>query len=426
MQKQGTGTDPANDNHMHFPFKPFMLSSAKWSLLPVALLVAAHCAAQDVENADTIPPRSENQHSSKGFILATPDGKYELQLAARLQFRFTTPFDQDPLTYDDFSDQGTTAFKVNRARLKIGGHAYEPWLKYYFEYEMGRGNLLDLRVMVERYKGLSLKVGQWKTQYNRERMISSGEQQMVERSLINRPFTLDRQQGVEVYGHLDGSGMANVNYWLSALTGTGRGARDNDDRHLMYEARLQWNPLGRVVKLNGSDQERTPKPAALLAVGGATNRSRYTRFSQAGGGALEGLPDTDTSLYDVEQIMVETAFKYKGFSWQHESHWKHIDDRHGGGTRDLVGSYVQAGYFLHGSFPGIPKALELAARYAFHQPDSSVPGDLQNEYTAVVNWFFAAGHKNKLSVEYSLITFEQQDLARAEGSRVRLQWDISF
>lgn len=91
-----------------------------------------------------------------------------------------------------------------------------------------------------------------------------------------------------------------------------------------------------------------------------------------------------------------------------------------------MGSYVQAGYFLHGSFPGIPKALELAARYAFHQPDSSVPGDLQNEYTAVVNWFFAAGHKNKLSVEYSLITFEQQDFARAEGSRVRLQWDISF
>lgn len=411
---------------MHRMIGPALFFSSKFPLLTVALFFAMPCAAQDLVPSDTIPHRSTINHSSKGFVFTTPDGKYELQLAARLQFRFATPFDKDPLTYADLSDQGTTAFKVNRARLKIGGHAYEPWLKYYFEYELGQSNLLDYRVMVERYKGLSLKVGQWKADYNRERVISSGEQQMVDRSLINRPFTLDRQQGVEVYGHLDGSGMANVNYWLSALTGTGRGARDNDDLRLMYVARLQWNPLGRVVRMNGSDQERTPKPAALLAVAGATNRSRYTRFSQAGGGALEGFPDTDTSLYDVEQIMVETAFKYKGFSWQHESHWKHIADRHGDGTRDLVGSYVQAGYFLHGSFPGIPKALELAARYAFHQPDSSVPGDLQNEYTAVVNWFFAAGHKNKLSVEYSLITFEQQDFARAEGSRVRLQWDISF
>src|SRR5215510_6183409 len=193
----------------------------RW-LIACAALLGATLHAQDVVNADTI------KHGSKGFIFTTADERYELQLAARLQFRFATPFDQDPVTNDDFSTEPQTTFKVNRARLKIGGHAYQPWLKYYFEYELGQSNLLDFKVMVERWPWLSFKAGQWKTDYNRERVISSGEQQTVERSLINRPFTLDRQQGICIYGHLKGKGIADFNYWLSMLTGMGRGATTND------------------------------------------------------------------------------------------------------------------------------------------------------------------------------------------------------
>ena len=88
--------------------------------------------------------------------------------------------------------------------------------------------------MIEKWEWLSFKVGQWKVEYSRERRISSGEQQMVDRSIINRPFTVDRQQGVEVYGRLKGKGVADFNYWAAALTGTGRGNVNNDDNHLMY------------------------------------------------------------------------------------------------------------------------------------------------------------------------------------------------
>ena len=142
-------------------------------------------------------------------------------LHQRFQFRFATPSDQDPVSFDDYSNEKQREFKINRARLKVGGHAFQPWLKYYWEYELSQSNLLDFRIMVEKWKWLSLKVGQWKVEFSRERFISSGEQQMMDRSFINRPFKVDRQQGIELYGHLKAAGLADFNYWVAALTGTG-------------------------------------------------------------------------------------------------------------------------------------------------------------------------------------------------------------
>ena len=79
-------------------------------------------------------------YGNKGIELETRDKKFLFQLASRLQFRFSTPNDTDPLTYDDYSQDAKTTFKINRARLKIGGHAFEPWLKYYWEYEISQSN----------------------------------------------------------------------------------------------------------------------------------------------------------------------------------------------------------------------------------------------------------------------------------------------
>jgi len=191
------------------------------------------------------------RHGRKGFELLTADNNYLLQIQGRLQFRFATPDDQNPVTFDDFHDEHQRIFKINRARLKVGGHAFRPWIKYYWEYELAQTNLLDFKAMIERYPWLSFKVGQWKTDYNRERVISSGQQQMVDRSIINRPFTLDRQQGVSVYGHINGSGVADFNYWVSVLTGNGRGASTSDDKDIMYVTRVQWNFTGMELGMEG-------------------------------------------------------------------------------------------------------------------------------------------------------------------------------
>ncbi len=399
-----------------------MLRSFLVSLFSLGLALAAY--SQEEDNGSDSTNLVQIKHTSKGFVFTTEDGNYELQIAARLQFRFATPDDQNPLTFDDFTNQNTRLFKINRSRLKIGGHAYKPWLKYYFEYELGQGNLLDFRVMIERFPWLKFKAGQWKVEFTRERFISSGDQQLVDRSLINRAFTVDRQQGITLYGNIDAGGIANFNYWVAMLTGSGRGATSNDDSNLMYFGRVQWNFLGQEVPFSGGDLNFSP-PSGLIAFAAVTNTSPYTRFSQAGGGALEGFEDGLPGQYTVNQYQIETTFNFRGFSWSSEYHRKDIIDNINSGTTQLGGYYLQAGFFPYSIADFFPKKLEVASRFARYRPDLNIEENNQTEVAFAINWFFN-GHKNKLTAEITRFTFQDLELPQSDETRFRIQYDVSF
>ena len=133
------------------------------------------------------------EYGNKGFIFQDKTGNYLMRLEFRGQFRLSYPYDNDPVTYDDYKDKETN-IAIRRARIKIGGNSFKPWLKYYLEYELFSTNLLDFRLMFEKFSWFKVKIGQWKVQYNRERIISSGKQQTAERSILTREFTVDRQQ----------------------------------------------------------------------------------------------------------------------------------------------------------------------------------------------------------------------------------------
>ena len=347
-----------------------------------------------------------------------------MNLEFRGQFRLSYPTDTDPLTLSDYQDE-QVKLGIKRARLKVGGHSFKPWLKYYLEYELFSSNLLDFRLMYEKKPWLKFKVGQWKVQYNRERIISSGKQQSMERSILTRAFTVDRQQGVSVFGHLEGEGLANFNYWLSVFMGTGRGSTGNDDNHLMYMSRLQWNFMGRAFKFSGSDIEFNQEFTGLLALAAVTNRSPYTRFSQSGGGQLEGFNPGVAGQYRVNQAMQESAGKYRGFSWQQEFHYKQIRDHVNSTVTDMAGNLIQAGYFFHHLWNAIPDNVEFYGRQAFYLPDLSVSDQLQNEFSFGFNWFIQ-GHRIKLTGEASHL---RTDIASSEsmgGWRYRFQLDVSF
>ena len=123
--------------------------------------------------------------------------------------------------------------------------------------------------------------------------------------------------------------------------------------------------------------------------------------------------------------MLETAYQYRGFSWQREMHWKTVDDTESGEVVDMKGLYAQAGYFVHVLFPAFPKPLEIALRWAEVDPDTAVAGDLEQETTMVANWFFS-GHRNKLTFDFSRLRTMANQSGRRWANRIRLQWDVSF
>ena len=58
-------------------------------------------------------------------------------------------------------------------------------------------------------------------------------------------------------------------------------------------------------------------------------------------------------------------------------------------------------------------------------PDTAVRDDSENEWTLVFNWFFA-GHRNKLTFDFSRLHDGNAEAGRRWENRIRLQWDISF
>jgi phosphate-selective porin len=379
-------------------------------------------------------------HGKTGFKVESTDGTWSTKLNWRAQMRFTYPYRGNPRQVDDFEADPESTFELRRVRMKIGGHAYEPWLDYYFEVDLqptrsagddaerSSSRLFDWRITAQPYEELGFRIGQWKIDYNRERVDSSGRQQFVERSIVNRQFTIDRQMGAQVRGRLFKGTLADLRYYAGAFTGQGRGV-ENDDDKLMYAGRLQWNFLGRDLELRQTDVEFTEKPTGSISFGAATNTSSSTRWSSGGGGNLDGFSPTEAGQYEVEQYQVGSAFKYRGFSWQQEYHWKKIRDRVNNATFDMKGAYAQAGYFFHYLIPAVPKQLELAARYAFVDEPNEGDRQVENkrrEVTIGANWFIA-GHNNKITIDYSKLYLDDRVLNRdVDDNRFRVQWDISF
>ena len=379
---------------------------------------------------DSIKVQPKIYYGDKGWHLESANDKYATDFQLRLQLRYSYPFEQDPLSLEDFNNGRQHILQIRRARVKIGGHAFTPKLKYYMEYELAASSLLDFWAIYSFSKAIKIQVGQYKARYNTERIVSSGRLQTADRSILTRPFTIDRQTGLTVFGNLSGKGALNFSYWLAVFSGTGRGQFVPEDDKLMWKFRGQWNMFGQEMSFVSSDIIQLPAWRGYLAGGVVTNQSQFTRFSQNGGGQLRGYPDPSQSgQYRVNQFFIETAFKKSGFSWQQEFHWKRIKDRLDNTSRTLGGNYFQLGTFPVTYIRKFPKQLELAARYALYLPylyfpELNATQYSEKEYTFSLNWFFK-GHMNKLTSEVSFIDLEENDVIQP-GWRFRLQWDVSF
>lgn len=256
----------------------------------IALLVILACrgiamAADDVPDESSKPATGwQANYESKGLEIISPHGGWIFEPEIRLQFRYSDPVDE-PQTAEEARQQGESDFDLNRSRFKMDAQLGVEWLTLYTETELDGPVLLDLRVTYERTDVLGVRVGQWKPEYTRERRDSSGAQTFVDRSIVNREFTIDRQQGAMVFGRAQAGGPADIS-WLTGVFGGAECGSWNDGGEPMYMARLQWNPFGRVLDFSQSDLDRRPDPAGSVAFAAVRNRSRFTRFSSDGGGEL--------------------------------------------------------------------------------------------------------------------------------------------
>jgi phosphate-selective porin OprO/OprP len=346
-------------------------------------------------------------------------GSY-LWLGLRAQARYTST-EQALTVPSEYRDPAGSDSSINRGRYKIGA-GYSEDLTFYHEYDLVNSRLLDLRSTWIEHPEFNVRLGQWKADYNRERVDSSGKQQFVERSIATYWFTIDRQWGAMASGRIGKGARYDSNWWAGVLAGDGLNT-DGDGGRPMLMGRWQWNYTGYVLPFSQSALKRYLEPHASLAFAAVTNDSHYTRFSSDGGGQLPGYEEGRANQYRVWQAMQEWAWQQSGLSFQQELHFKSIEDRVNGGTRNLYGGYAQVGWFPSDRWHTFSDKLEVALRGAYVNSNSDE--NLENrQFTLALNWF-VNGHRNKFTADLSYVE-AADDMETGSDYRFQLQWDLSI
>jgi phosphate-selective porin OprO and OprP len=255
----------------------------------------------------------------KGVGLVTADSLFSLNFQFRMQNRATFVSNSD-----EVSQPESFEFRVRRLRMKFEGFVYDPRLTYYIQLSFSRGDMdwrgpddatvnsspnvvRDAVIYYNPSKNLRLGFGQTKLPGNRQRVVSSGDQQFADRSIVNATFNIDRDFGF--FAHY------TRNYFIlrGALTsGEGRNSV-NSNRGLAYTGRIELLPLGKFTGSNDyieGDLEREKTPKLSIAATYSLNDLAVRQAGQLGNDLYA--PST------IENYEFDLVFKYNGWAWYNE------------------------------------------------------------------------------------------------------------
>ena len=380
-----------------------------------------------------------NNSFGKGFYnVVAADSSYSMNLAARIQSLYIGEWDVND---EDGIHNSSSQFLIRRARLKFGGFVLNPKVKY--KIELGLTNkdqgkvasdnnmapkmILDAVVKWNFYKNFTLWAGQTKLPGNRERVISSANLQLVDRSLVNKVFNIDRDMGVQLRHYFTLGKNFTVVESLAMSQGEGRNLVQDNLGGYQWTARVEVYPFGKFKGkgdyVGGAvKRQQTPK----LAIGATydINNNAVKDRSNMGSYMLidDGLGYYETN---INSIFIDAMFKYQGFSFMAEYANRQADNpiavnSDGSETGDVVdvgdGLNLVSGYLFDID-------VELTGRYTTISLDKEITGsDLQSQYTFGLSKYFK-GHKLKVQTDVSYLDIENNDTS---GLMYRMQFELHF
>ncbi len=369
------------------------------------------------------------------FNLVGQDSTWTMKIGARMQILSTNTWDiNDAGDFDKFESN----FLIRRARLKFDGYAFTPKLKY--KLELGLSNrdisgaseftsnapryILDAVVKWNFYKNISLWAGQTKLPGNRERVISSGDLQFVDRSKLNSNFNIDRDAGIQLRHHFNLTDKFLIREMFALSQGEGRNITTGNLGGYEYTARVELLPFGKFEGKGdyvGSDlkREKTPK-LSIAATYDWNDKAVKTRSNQ--GNYM--FNDSEDGFFEtnVSTVFVDAMFKYRGISFMGE--YANRD------ANDPIATNVD------GSPTGLQvrtgNSFNLQAGYLF-KSNWEIAGRVTNvkinEQNSVTNYYTLGTSKyivgNKLKVQSDL-TYSDVAGSKLGNIEYRLQFDIHF
>lgn len=377
---------------------------------------------------------TEGPEFGKGILnIVGKDSTWSMKIGARVQFLTATTWGHE----DGHWDNARTETSIRRARLKLDGFAYSPKLKY--KIELGLSNrdisgaseytsnapryILDAVVMWNFYQNFELWLGQAKLPGNLERTISSGNLQMVGRSLLNSNFNIDRETGLQLRHHFNIGNRFLVREKFALSKGEGRNVTGANLGGAQFTGRLELLPFGEFTdngEFSGSDQKREKTPKLMFGAAYDHNQDAVKTRSNQGSYMVNDIGFHHT---DINTFFLDAMFKYKGFSFMGEYAHRAAKDplaknADGSLTGDgvLVGNglNLQTGYLFRTNW-------EVSGRYTQIDPKSITGENLEQEYTLGLSKYIV-GHKLKIQTDIGYLSIGND----TDELIYRLQFDIHF
>ena len=232
----------------------------------------------------------------KGVEINSADDDFQLRIRVRVQMLYTVVHGDPGPKEADEPDENLNDFRLRRARFVFQGHAFGKHNQFKLEIDpLRRDNVvLDYYLDFTKNRDIQVRVGQYKISSNRQRVISSGNLQMVDRSRINAEFSLDRDMGIDIRSR-DFLGKNKMRYVLGVSTGNGLNNPQFTDFAMVYLARVEYLPLGIFRDYSEVDFART-KPRLAI---GATYSFFDNAFRDRG---MIGLPFSDGGSADYHFV----------------------------------------------------------------------------------------------------------------------------
>ncbi|WP_053990836.1 porin [Mangrovimonas sp. TPBH4] len=398
----------------------------KLTALAVMLCCALTSHAQETE--------TNSPKFGKGlFNLVGKDSTWSMKVNARMQILGSAVWSENEGDLGDLQSN----MLIRRARLKFGGFALTPKLKY--KIELGLSNrdmsgasyythntprfVMDAVMKWNFHGDFVLWFGQTKLPGNRERVISSSNMQFVDRSILNAGFNIDRDMGIQLHHQIAITENFIITEALAVSQGEGRNVTTGNLGGHQYTGRLELYPFGKFEGKDdyvGSDLKRTKTPKLALGVSYDFNDNAVRIRSNSG-----SYMETDNGLFetDITTLFVDAMFKYRGLSIMAEYADRDADspvavNSDGTPTGDIVqtgsGYNFSAGYLFKNNW-------ELAGRFSNTDFKEITGRDTTNEYTLGVSKYIV-GHKLKVQTD---ITYADRAV-QSDRLACRVQFEIQF
>jgi len=352
----------------------------------------------------------------KGMLnFIAKDSSFSVKFAPRMQSRFESKWNYDGQSYDSKEFN----FLVRRARLKFDGFAFTKNLKY--KLELGLSNrdisgasdfnrntpryILDAVVMWNFHKGFELWAGQTKLPGNIERVVSSANLQLIDRSLLNSKFNIDRDMGIQLR-HKSRWGKTFVSREKFAISqGEGRNITEGNKGGLQYTSRLELLPFGEFKSKGDYSQSDLSREEALKAMFSVTydyNQNAVKTRSNMGSYMFRA----DGSLFqtDISTWFVDAMVKYEGFALMGEYAKRSADE---------LFALQADGQTRTGDVVNVGSALNLQSSYLF-----------QNNVELTVRYTTLDFSSVTKISDLSQLTFGLSKYV--VGHKLKIQTDLSF